>query len=45
MAALDLLFIFMCLIKIIDKTGKELIFVTNIDELFSEEIAFVYKKR
>ncbi|NSB13080.1 IS4 transposase [Clostridium beijerinckii] len=33
------------LIKIIDKTGKELIFVTNIDDLFSEEIAFLYKKR
>lgn len=33
------------LIKIIDKTGKELTFVTNIDDLFSEEIAFLYKKR
>ncbi|UYZ34252.1 IS4 family transposase [Clostridium beijerinckii] len=33
------------LIKIIDKTSKELTFVTNIDDLFSEEIAFLYKKR
>ena len=32
------------LIKIIDKTGKELTFITNIDDLFSEEIAFLYKK-
>jgi hypothetical protein len=33
------------LIKILDKTGKELTFITNIDELFSEEIAWLYKKR
>jgi hypothetical protein len=33
------------LIQIIDKTGKELTFVTNIDELLSEEIAWLYKKR
>lgn len=32
-------------IKIVDKTGKELTFLTNIDDLFSEEIAFLYKKR
>ncbi len=34
-----------CLIKIIDKTGKERTFITNIDDLFSEEIAFLHKKR
>lgn len=33
------------IIKIIDKQGKELTFVTNIDDLFSEEIAWLYKKR
>ncbi|MGV7067232.1 transposase, partial [Bacillus velezensis] len=33
------------LIKIVDKTGKELTFITNIDDLLSEEIAFLYKKR
>ena len=33
------------LIKIIDKYGKELTFITNIDELLSEEIAWLYKKR
>ncbi|WP_238475910.1 IS4 family transposase [Clostridium manihotivorum] len=33
------------LIKILDKTGKVLTFITNIDELFSEEIAWLYKKR
>ncbi|OOM77120.1 transposase [Clostridium sp. BL-8] len=32
------------LIKIVDKTGKELTFITNIDDLLSEEIAFLYKK-
>lgn len=33
------------IIKIVDNTGKELIFVTNIEDLFSEEIAWLYKKR
>ncbi len=33
------------IIKIIDTKGKELIFVTNIFNLSSEEIAFLYKKR
>ena len=33
------------IIKIIDKQGKELTFVTNIDDLLSEEIAWLYKKR
>lgn len=33
------------LIKIVDKTGKELTFITNIDDLLSEEITFLYKKR
>ncbi|MBC8060693.1 MAG: IS4 family transposase [Clostridiaceae bacterium] len=33
------------IIRIIDSTGKELTFVTNIDDLFSEEIAWLYKKR
>lgn len=33
------------LIKIIDSGGKELTFVTNVDELLSEEIAWLYKKR
>jgi hypothetical protein len=33
------------IIKIIDKQGEELTFVTNIDDLLSEEIAWLYKKR
>lgn len=33
------------IIKIIDKQGKKLTFVTNIDDLLSEEIAWLYKKR
>jgi hypothetical protein len=32
-------------IKIIDVAGKELTFVTNIEDLLSEEIAWLYKKR
>jgi len=33
------------IIKIVDSKGKELIFVTNIEDLLSEEIAWLYKKR
>lgn len=33
------------IIKIIDTKGEELTFVTNIQELLSEEIAWLYKKR
>lgn len=33
------------IIKIIDSKGQELTFVTNIDDLLSEEIAWLYKKR
>lgn len=33
------------IIKIVDNTSKELTFVTNIEDLLSEEIAWLYKKR
>lgn len=33
------------IIKIIDNKGKELTFVTNVQDLLSEEIAWLYKKR
>lgn len=33
------------IIKIIDPTGKELTFVTNLMRFFSEEIAWLYKRR
>lgn len=33
------------IIKIVDSKGKELTFVTNIEDLLSEEIAWLYKKR
>lgn len=35
----------MCIIKIIDPTGKELTFVTNVMKFASEEIAWLYKRR